>query len=136
MIVSGYRTMWIMVMFDLPTDSKEARRIYSRWRRASLIPLDTAPRTILFGGRFRLLYSTGVFPFRTFPLSEGPTDHRLPNPVGPRILRFLSLAVIIKSSASSAPLTRGAPAVASATPTLASRRRSWASLLLLDVSIS
>ena len=34
MIVSGYRTMWIMVMFDLPTDSKEARRIYSRFRKS------------------------------------------------------------------------------------------------------
>jgi hypothetical protein len=75
---------------------------YSRWRRASLFLLHTAPRTILFGGRLRFISSTGVFLSGTFPLRQGPTDHRLPNPVGPRILRFYSPAAIIKSPASSA----------------------------------
>lgn len=32
MIVSGYRTMWVMVLFDLPTDTKKARREYTRFR--------------------------------------------------------------------------------------------------------
>jgi hypothetical protein len=62
----------------------------------------------LFGGRFRFLYSTGVFPSGTFPLSEGPTGHRLPNPVGPRIPRFRTHATIIKSAASSGAAILGA----------------------------
>ncbi|MDP8222406.1 MAG: CRISPR-associated endonuclease Cas2 [Candidatus Lernaella stagnicola] len=33
MRVSGYRLMWLMVMFDLPTDTKEARREYTRFRK-------------------------------------------------------------------------------------------------------
>ena len=30
--VSGYRTMWMMVMFDLPVTEKKARRAASRFR--------------------------------------------------------------------------------------------------------
>ena len=32
MQVSGYRLMWILVMFDLPTDTKEARAAYRTFR--------------------------------------------------------------------------------------------------------
>lgn len=28
MLVSGYRSMWVLAMFDLPVDSKQARRHY------------------------------------------------------------------------------------------------------------
>ncbi len=34
MIVSGYRLMWVLVMFDLPTDTKKARRDYARFRQS------------------------------------------------------------------------------------------------------
>ena len=33
MRVSGYKTMWLLVMFDLPTDTKKARRSYTRFRK-------------------------------------------------------------------------------------------------------
>jgi len=33
---SGYRSMWIVVMFDLPTDTKKARKQYSRFRKMLL----------------------------------------------------------------------------------------------------
>ena len=33
MAVSGYRCMWIVVMFDLPTETKKARRDYARFRK-------------------------------------------------------------------------------------------------------
>mgnify|MGYP003663317933 FL=1 len=33
---SGYRSMWIVVMFDLPTDTKKARRQYSLFRKLLL----------------------------------------------------------------------------------------------------
>lgn len=36
MIVSGYRSMWIVAMFDLPVDSKDARRRYARFRKVLL----------------------------------------------------------------------------------------------------
>jgi len=32
MKVSGYRLMWVVVMFDLPTDTKKARRDYTVFR--------------------------------------------------------------------------------------------------------
>ena len=31
MFLSGYRCMWVVAMFDLPVDSKEARREYTRF---------------------------------------------------------------------------------------------------------
>lgn len=31
---SGYRWMWVIALFDLPTDSREARRHYTRFRKA------------------------------------------------------------------------------------------------------
>ncbi len=31
MFVSGYRTMWVLAMFDLPVDSAEARRHYAQF---------------------------------------------------------------------------------------------------------
>ncbi len=36
MELSDYRFMWIVAMFDLPTDTKEARRGYRRFRKALL----------------------------------------------------------------------------------------------------
>ena len=33
MFINGYRCMWILVMFDLPTDTKKARRDYSVFRK-------------------------------------------------------------------------------------------------------
>lgn len=33
MTFGGYRTMWLLVMFDLPTDDREARKEYSRFRK-------------------------------------------------------------------------------------------------------
>ena len=34
--LSGYRFMWVLAMFDLPTDTKESRRDYARFRKALL----------------------------------------------------------------------------------------------------
>lgn len=36
MYISGYRCMWVVAMFDLPTDTKEARRQYTLFRKALL----------------------------------------------------------------------------------------------------
>ena len=36
MIESGYRAVWIMAMFDLPTDTKKARRDYTVFRKSLL----------------------------------------------------------------------------------------------------
>lgn len=33
MIVSGYKTMWILVLFDLPTKTKKERRDYTTFRK-------------------------------------------------------------------------------------------------------
>jgi len=35
-IFGGYRTVWILVLFDLPTDTKSARRQYTHFRKALL----------------------------------------------------------------------------------------------------
>lgn len=34
MRLSGYRWMWVIAMFDLPTDSVQIRRQYTRFRKA------------------------------------------------------------------------------------------------------
>lgn len=36
MIVNGYRCMWIVVMFDLPVETKQARRNYTLFRKSLL----------------------------------------------------------------------------------------------------
>ncbi len=36
MIVSGYRAVWIIAMFDLPTDTQRARREYTQFRKSLL----------------------------------------------------------------------------------------------------
>ena len=36
MLVSGYRCMWALVMFDLPTDTKLARKHYTVFRKRLL----------------------------------------------------------------------------------------------------
>lgn len=33
MTFGGYKTMWIVVLFDLPTDNDQARRDYTRFRK-------------------------------------------------------------------------------------------------------
>lgn len=34
MRLSGYRWMWVIAMFDLPTDTAQARRQYAQFRKA------------------------------------------------------------------------------------------------------
>jgi CRISPR-associated protein Cas2 len=36
MYISGYRCMWIVAMFDLPVDTKKARREYAIFRKGLL----------------------------------------------------------------------------------------------------
>ncbi len=36
MHLSAYRCMWLVVMFDLPVDTKKARRDYARFRKGLL----------------------------------------------------------------------------------------------------
>lgn len=36
MDLSGYRAMWLIAMFDLPVDTKKARRDYALFRKALL----------------------------------------------------------------------------------------------------
>ena len=33
MHISGYRCMWVVTMFDLPTETKAARRAYTQFRK-------------------------------------------------------------------------------------------------------
>lgn len=35
-LISGYRVMWTLVMFDLPVTTAEARRAYTRFRKSLL----------------------------------------------------------------------------------------------------
>lgn len=34
MFINGYRSMWVLAMFDLPTDTKQARHDYARFRKS------------------------------------------------------------------------------------------------------
>jgi len=34
--LSGYRCMWVLTMFDLPVDTKQARRAYTQFRKKLL----------------------------------------------------------------------------------------------------
>ena len=36
MILSGYRSMWLLAMFDLPVETPENKRNYTRFRKAML----------------------------------------------------------------------------------------------------
>ena len=36
MDISGYRFMWVIVMFDLPVDTKKAKRQYAQFRKSLL----------------------------------------------------------------------------------------------------
>lgn len=36
MQLSGFRSMWVVAMFDLPVDTKAARRAYARFRKLLL----------------------------------------------------------------------------------------------------
>ena len=36
MRVTGYRLMWVLTMFDLPTDTKPARKAYTQFRKQLL----------------------------------------------------------------------------------------------------
>ena len=33
MVISGYRFVWIVTLFDLPVDTREARKEYTRFRK-------------------------------------------------------------------------------------------------------
>ena len=33
MLINGYRCMWVLAMFDLPTDTKKARKDYTHFRK-------------------------------------------------------------------------------------------------------
>lgn len=33
MLISGYRCMWVVTMFDLPVDTRKARREYAQFRK-------------------------------------------------------------------------------------------------------
>ena len=33
MFISGYRCMWVVTMFDLPTETKKARKAYAQFRK-------------------------------------------------------------------------------------------------------
>ena len=37
MQINGYRAMWIIAMFDLPSDTKKARKDYTRFRKSLLV---------------------------------------------------------------------------------------------------
>ena len=49
MLISGYRCMWVLAMFDLPTDTRRARRAYAQFRK-----------TLLKDGFTRMQYSVYV----------------------------------------------------------------------------
>jgi len=51
MQINGYRCMWVLAMFDLPTDTKKARRDYTLFRKH-----------LLKDGFTRLQYSVYVRP--------------------------------------------------------------------------
>ena len=36
MIFGGYNTLWLIVMFDLPTDTARARKLYTNFRKGLL----------------------------------------------------------------------------------------------------
>jgi len=36
MRITGYRLMWVLTMFDLPTDTKQARKEYTQFRKSLL----------------------------------------------------------------------------------------------------
>ena len=46
MAFGGFRTMWVVAMFDLPVDTKKARREYTKFRKH-----------LLTDGYIRLQYS-------------------------------------------------------------------------------
>lgn len=60
--LSGYSSVWIFAMFDLPVDSKEARRQYTRFRK-----------TLLRNGFTMLQYSVYA---RHFVSEESSRSHR------------------------------------------------------------
>jgi len=61
MTFGGFRSMWIIIMFDLPVDTKEARREYRLFRKA-----------LLEDGFFMLQYSVYA---RHAPNSENANVH-------------------------------------------------------------
>jgi len=61
MHLSGYRFMWIVAMFDLPVDTKAARKAYARFRKA-----------LIKDGFQRMQYSVYI---RHCPSEENATVH-------------------------------------------------------------
>ncbi len=80
MSFGGFRSMWVITMFDLPTDTKEARRAYRDFRNA-----------LLTDGFVMLQYSVYA---RSCPSEENAEVHRkrakavLPDDGEVRILTF------------------------------------------------
>ncbi|GAB4141347.1 MAG: CRISPR-associated endonuclease Cas2 [Planctomycetaceae bacterium] len=80
MQISGYRCMWVMVMFDLPTDTKLARKKYSQFRKF-----------LLEDGFTQMQYSVYI---RHAPSEENATVHvqrverKIPSDGEVRILTF------------------------------------------------
>lgn len=35
--INAYRSMWVLVLFDLPTETKKERKIYSKFRKSILL---------------------------------------------------------------------------------------------------
>ena len=61
MEISGYRFMWVLAMFDLPTETKKARRDYTLFRKH-----------LLEDGFMRLQYSVYI---RHCPSRENANVH-------------------------------------------------------------
>ena len=61
MQISGYRCMWVLTMFDLPVDTKKARKQYADFRKS-----------LLQDGFFRLQFSVYA---RHCPSEENATVH-------------------------------------------------------------
>ena len=61
MELSGYRSMWTIVMFDLPVDTKQSRKDYAQFRKH-----------LLQDGFFKLQYSVYA---RPAPSKECATVH-------------------------------------------------------------
>lgn len=61
MQISGYRCMWVLTMFDLPVDTKKARKAYAEFRKK-----------LLHDGFTRMQYSVYV---RHCPSEENAVVH-------------------------------------------------------------
>jgi len=80
MSINGYRAMWVVTMFDLPTDTKAARRAYSNFRHR-----------LLDEGFLMLQYSVYARPCLSDEVAEGVEKRiksELPSDGEVRIMSF------------------------------------------------